>query len=188
VIGAITAGFFSTPTPPVTSSYESIATVTLGSANSTISFTSIPSTYKHLQLRYIGGTTDSSQVKMVFNSDTAANYSQHRVYGTGSGTGATGWATGTYNYAALATVSGFSNVSNIFTAGVTDILDYTSASKNKTVRNLIGLDVNGAGGSVEFSSNAWYNSGSAISSITFTTASGSNFTTNTQIALYGIKG
>ena len=34
--------------------YESIATVTLGSAASTINFSSIPSRYQHLQLRFIG--------------------------------------------------------------------------------------------------------------------------------------
>jgi len=51
VIGAITAGLYAGGVPPVTNSYESIATVTVGSGGaSSASFSSIPSTFKHDKL------------------------------------------------------------------------------------------------------------------------------------------
>jgi hypothetical protein len=70
---------------------------------------------------------------------------------------------------------------------VIDILDYTSVNKNKTVRLLTGVDRNGAG-LVVARSGAWYNSSTAISSITLTETNGNNWTTDTTFALYGIKG
>ena len=56
-----------------TNSYESIQTVTVGSGGqSTISFTSIPSTYKHLQIRMLARATGASTVGLIrFNSDAS---------------------------------------------------------------------------------------------------------------------
>ena len=75
--------------PRVTNSYESIATVTVSTAVSSISFTSIPSTYKHLQVRLIGKVTTSgtsdTYAKLSFNSDTTyTNYNGHDLYGDGA--------------------------------------------------------------------------------------------------------
>ncbi len=70
MIGAITAGLYGTGVPPVTSSYESIATST--ATGSSITFSSIPSTYKHLQVRALGvfsGTVGAGF--MYFNGDNA---------------------------------------------------------------------------------------------------------------------
>ncbi len=70
--------------------YESIATTTVDVAGqSTVSFTSIAGTYKHLQVRYIArnsGTGDAFiAMKWIFNSDATAVYSNHYVYGQGGG-------------------------------------------------------------------------------------------------------
>ena len=55
-------------------SYESIATVTVGAGgSSSISFTSIPSTYKHLQIRAITRDTGTSYINNLagyFNTDS----------------------------------------------------------------------------------------------------------------------
>ena len=72
--------------------FESIATTTVGSGGqSTITFSSIPSTYKHLQIRYAAKNSGTSEnfvaMKWVYNSDTAANYSNHYIYGSGAATG-----------------------------------------------------------------------------------------------------
>lgn len=67
-------------------SYESIQTVTVGTATSTMTFTSIPSTYTHLQIRgMLNGTAAGTynNVRMGFNSDGGANYSSHVLYGDG---------------------------------------------------------------------------------------------------------
>jgi hypothetical protein len=69
---------------------------------------------------------------------------------------------------------------------ITDVLDYSSVNKNKTVRTLSGSDANG-GGEVALWSGSWQNSSTAVSSITLINPSG-NFLANSSFALYGIKG
>ena len=183
MIGAITAGLFSLPTAPVTSSYESIATTTLGSASSTISFTSIPQTFKHLQVRYIAQNTVANYfVKMQFNSDTGTRYATHYLNGNGSSASASASTGDTGLFLPRTNTSYFSG-------GVLDILDYTSVDKNKTTRAIGGFDANGSG-NLDFNSGLWtpasLGSGN-ITRIDFILDAG-NYATNTQFALYGIKG
>ena len=164
------------------SSYESIATVTVGSGGqSTVSFSSIPSTYKHLQIRYIGRTSSNQNTIMRFNGDTGTNYSLHFLYGQGSSTGAAAETPQTYIYTDVLTGS-----TTGYTAAVIDILDYTSVNKNKTVRSLSGQDLNGTASYVFYSSGVWRNSSTAITSITF--YGGANYDQYSSFALYGIKG
>ena len=167
-----------------TNSYESIATATGTGSSGVITFSSIPSTYKHLQLRMTGRSSGgNTEIAFTCNSDTAANYSRHYLYGDGSTTGA-GASTSTTSmsigYVAASTALASTNAVNVL-----DILDYANTNKYKTFRILTGLDVNGAGGFVQLSSGAW-RSTSAISTLTLTLAN--NYTTATQFALYGIKG
>ena len=171
--------------------YDSIATVTLGSAATTITLSSIPSTYTHLQVRIMArdtttGVTQTS-LRWQFNGDTASNYTAyHDISGNGGSVGAN--AFGANSIAYLIQVIPGSNASNTTQYGVAilDILDYASANKNKIVRALGGYDRNGSG-MVRFGSSMWMNSSTAISSITFT-ADGSQYATGTTVALYGIKG
>lgn len=190
MIGNIAAGLYGVGVTPSTSSYESIATVTVGAGGqSTISFTSISSTYKHLQIRGIlrgtGSVADYNTTTLTFNSDTAANYSIHGLQGTGSSAGAYGTAN-TSNID-CGTLTGNSNTANAFGVTVIDILDYASTSKYKTVRSLTGQDSNNTYGIVQFLSGSW-RSTSAITSITLKASSGTpNFNQYSQFALYGIK-
>lgn len=191
MIGAITAGLYAGGVPPVTNSYESIATVTVGSGGaSSITISSIPSTFKHLQIRGIAKGNRAVYVDdlgMRFNSDSGSNYSFHRIYGFGSGSpGADGGASqSAMNIGQVAggTVNNASGLGGI----VIDVLDYTSVNKNKTVRSLSGYDDNGQG-AIEFASGSWYNSSTAVSSITFLPLIGSLLAEKTTFALYGIKG
>ena len=73
-----------------------------------------------------------------------------------------------------------------FGAIVVDILDYTSTTKNKTVRSIGGLDNNG-GGQMYINSSLWYATPAAITQIDITPELG-NFAQYSQFALYGIKG
>ena len=80
-----------------TSSYESIASITPTAGTINILFSSIPSTYKHLQLRCIvrgnwsgGAGPYTSPAEITFNSDTGANYASHRLTGNGSTESASG--------------------------------------------------------------------------------------------------
>jgi hypothetical protein len=185
MIGAITAGLFSTGVAASTNSYESIATTTLSTAASVITFSSIPATYKHLQIREISQINvagASKDVYMRFNSDTAANYSMHVLYGNGAS--ATAAASTSATYAELAT-TGTTAGASVFSGGVIDILDYADTNKYKTSRSIVSWDGNGTG-VVFFYSGNW-RSTSAISTVTLTASTGS-FTANSSFALYGIKG
>ena len=184
MIGAITAGLFSAGTPPVTNSYESIATYTLASTSSGVTFSSIPATFKHLQLRITANVSTTDAINFQFNSDTGNNYALHRVEGNGSSASAS--SSTTRSSIGILTGAGFASTASTFGASIVDILDYTSTNKNKTVRALSGSDRNGSGG-VELDSGLWFATPAAISSIYVYPSSG-NMAINTSIALYGIKG
>ena len=175
--------------PRITSSYESIATVTVGSGgSSSISFTSIPSTFTHLQIRGItrGARSNiNTNVYFGFNNDTTtSNYYGHGLYGTGSAAGAIG-KIGSATNALIASVANTATA-NVFSGFVIDILDYASTSKNKTTRSLNGYDTNGDG-QIWMQSGLWMNSSTAISSIQITDPLGV-FLQYSSFALYGIKG
>ena len=170
-------------------SYESIATVTVGSGgSSSISFSSIPSTFSHLQIRQIGRTSVASAVVggngIRFNSDTASNYGTHQLIGNGASADAFAYVPDNYIYYSLN--AGANAGSNIFGAAVIDILDYSSTSKFKTVRTLMGVDLNGSG-QVGIRSGLW-RSTSAISTVTIDARDSSSFVQYSTFALYGIKG
>ena len=165
-------------------SYESIATVTLGSSQSTISFTSIPSTYSHLQIRAIGRMSNAATLDSCwaqFNADTTStNYYAHGLYGTGAATGAYADAGA---FAQIGILSASGAAANMFGGFVMDILDYSNSNKYKTTRTLSGADLNGDG-QLRFVSGLWKNT-NAITSIDI--KGNSNFLTNSSFALYGIK-
>ena len=169
------------------SDYESIATVTVGSGGSaSISFSSIPSTYKHLQLRLFAGTNRAAPIsrdtfKVQFNGDTAANYSYHEINGDGASVAVSGNASTTFIVAGTAGGGGF------FGAAILDILEYKNTNTYKTIRSLSGVSDNTGGyGLVDFRSGNW-RSTSAITSLTLSVSVGTAFTEYSQAALYGIK-
>jgi hypothetical protein len=160
--------------------------VTVGAGGSaTATFTSIPSTYKHLQIRAIG-RNDGAPVdaRYTFNSDTGSNYAFHLLVGNGS-------TAASYNATSQAFLRGApyaDQTANIFGAGVTDILDYANTNKYKTVRTLTGMENNTVNFSqIQFYSGLWQST-AAISSITITPSAGTVWTQYSSFALYGIKG
>lgn len=182
-------GIFSSAVEVAGTAFESIASTT-GSGNPTsITFSSIPGTYQHLQLRYMASRNSSTSVLNVFirfNSDTGSNYSRHYLKGNGSTVSASGAATQTRGY--IGDALGASTLSDTFGVGIIDIHDYASTSKYKTVRALSGWDVNGAtpNGEINLSSSLWQST-SAITSIELNFV-GDAITSGSRFALYGIKG
>jgi hypothetical protein len=179
-------GTLSSGVAPVTSSYESISTVTVGAGgSSSITFSSIPSTYTHLQVRAMSSSSYSGNtpVFMRFNSDTGSNYSVHGLQGNGSTASAYYSVPDVWLY--IYRQASPTDLSNAQGVAVTDILDYKDTNKNKTIRSLGGFDANGSG-QMWFLSGAWYNT-AAISSITISPNVG-NFQQYSSFALYGIKG
>ena len=187
MIGAITAGLFDTAVAASTNSFESIATVTLGTSQTTITFNSIPQTYKHLQIRGIARTDRASSLVtnffIQFNGNTTNPYT-HLLRGDGATAISSNFQDNSGS--GVGYTSGPNAATGIFSASVIDILDYTNTNKYKTIRSLNGIDANGSGYMSLFSSMDTTNT-NAITSIVLTQGGTYNFTANSSFALYGIK-
>lgn len=176
--------------------YDSIATTTVGAGGaSSVTFSSIPQGYTHLQLRMIARTDRAvafaSSIYGQFNGDTTASnyYEVHGLYGDGSSAGAFGFDGGAVGGCFVGLHQGANGTANAFAVSVTDILDYSNTTKNKTIRSLNGneLNSNNTNSAINFYSSLWMNT-AAISSINLIAYHGNTFVQNTQFALYGIKG
>ena len=170
-------------TPP--SSFYNIATVTASGSQSSVTFSSIPSTYKSLQLRILSNDGSGYQNNFVFNSDTGTNYTYHRMLGNGSTVTAVG-ATGQTS-AKAASYNSPDLYNQIYAFSIVDIIDYANTSKYKTIKSQSGFDANGASGpSFVLTSNLWLNT-AAITSITITNVGSTNWTSSSTFTLYGIS-
>lgn len=175
-------------TPAQPGGFESIATLS-GSGVSTVTFSSIPSTYKSLQIRFTGRLATQTggslyNTNLQLNGDTGANYTWHAIRGTGSSIIAYG-STGATFFDIEETMPDSSVLANVFSGAIVDIHDYASTTKNKTMRAFSGTSTNTAG-SIWLSSSLWTNT-NAVTSITLYTNGSGNFATGTSFALYGVK-
>ena len=169
-----------------------IATTTVGSGGTSyVEFTSIPSTYTHLQVRILSrspysATVEFDSLTLRVNGDTGSNYSYHGLRGNGSAASAD--ANSSVAFTKLAEQVDDAYGSSIFTGVVIDLLDYANTSKYKTFRSLGGADTNGAG-SVALYSGLWQST-SAVTSLRFYSGTGlaRGFNEYSSFALYGIKG
>ena len=173
----------------IPTSFESIATVTVGGGGvANVEFTSIPSTYTHLQVRIFGRTNCSDQngdfFQTTFNSDTGSNYSWHFLKGDGSSASAT--AGTTQSMMESNRVPGSLITASVFGTIIIDILDYTNTNKYTTIRSLGGFDGNGSG-EIYLNSGSWRNT-NAVTSIKFTNSGSRTIQQYSHFALYGIKG
>lgn len=170
-------------------SYESIATAT-GSGATSITFSSIPQTYSHLQIRYIARSTGSGtgrDLNVTVNGATSAgDYKSHYLIGNGASATAGADAAGTTASMWLGNPPASGSTASIFSAGIIDILDYTSTNKNKTFRVLAGVDTNNNTYGNIFLASGLRLSTTTISSITLTLSVG-NFETGSSFALYGVN-
>lgn len=174
-------------------SYDAIGTAVVGSGGtSDITFSSIPSTYKHLQIRGIvrsnRATYPIDDLRMQFNGGGGGSYNSHTIYGTGTSAAAENYTNTAYAVNAFACGT---TTANNWGAVVIDILDYANTNKNKTVRWLAGEDTNGTSyggylGTVGLNSSVWLAT-TAISSIKLYPGFGTVLAEYSTLALYGIK-
>jgi len=163
--------------------FQSIATVVVPSGGqSSVTFSNIPSTFTHLQVRAICSSSSAPDfANLKVNSDTTgSNYARHLLYADGGSVTAAA-STGS----TITNLGKISNSSTIMATFIVDILDYANANKNKTIRSLGGYDSNGSG-EIDFNSILWMNT-NAITSLQFTTYNSANFVQYSSFALYGIK-
>jgi hypothetical protein len=162
-------------------SYESIATAYGNGSSDTITLSSIPSTYTHLQLRVFAWASGASAATIKFNG--GGTYSDHFLYGTGATAASAGDISDTVIRANIRVGGG---TANIYGTAIIDILDYANTNKYKTVRSLTGRDENGSG--IVSLASGLYQATTAISSITIVGNASTAWTTASSFALYGIKG
>jgi hypothetical protein len=167
--------------------FEQIATAYGTGSSGVIDFTSIPATYKHLQIRYTAKSNNSSILNMnvTFNNVTSSSYARHHVVGTANAISA-GSATSASNISLLNAITS-NTLANSATAGIIDILDYANSNRNKTLRAIYGIVETGSASSFTYQASGFLNATTAISRITLTT-SAHHFATNSRFSLYGIKG
>ena len=206
-IKRLVTGSISSPTPKgskvwdqetVLGTFESIATATAdASGSATITFSNIPQNYTHLQIRYAAQSNRALYVdnlEMYVNGDQAANYSTHYLITDGVNVPSSTGSSGSTGFLATTQCLGSSTANvSAFGVGTIDILDYSSTSKNKTLRALWGLNLNtadssGSYGRLGLTSGLWRNNTTGITSITFYPTLGTLLTQYSMFSLYGIRG
>lgn len=187
IAGSLSVG--APPAPP--NSYESIASTTVGSGGTaSITFSSISSSYTHLQIRGIlksnrTSATANGWAWLTVNGSQGARY--HYVYGNGSSVVAGADVPSTGVGGIIVATGSASGANDMFSGVVIDILDYANTNKNKTLRIFSGADINSTFGYAMLSSYL-VNSTNAITSITIGGVDDTNLQQYSSLALYGIKG
>jgi len=177
-------GVFSAGAGGPTNSFELISTTILASTTGTVTFSSIPSTYKHLQIRMTDRQTGPNgmvSAAVRFNSDSASNYAWHRLYGNGSSV--TSNAGSSQSDFIISGIPAGNETANVWAGAVVDILDYALTSKFKTVRTFSGAV--GSGKEIYLSSGLW-RSTSAITNIDINVQSTAH-AIGSRFSLYGVK-
>lgn len=155
--------------------YEPIATTTLGSAQSSVTFSSISGGYTDLVIVVSAIAAGTGTVLLTVNGDTGSNYSRTFMYGTGS-SAVSGRTT---NFASFPfTVSA---TAGTFSSTIVNLMNYSNTTTNKTFL-VRGNDANDATVALV---GLWRNT-NAISSITLT-GSAVNLSSGSTFTLYGIK-
>jgi len=160
---------------PVT--YEPLATITLNSAQTDVTFSSISSSYTDLILvaDYITSTTTES-LNLRFNSDTSSNYSRTQLYGTGSTAGSNRGSSETSLSAIYGGATARAN-------STIHIMNYANTTTHKSViyriNDTANLALVGAG--------IWRKAPEAINTILIFSPTSNNIASGSTFTLYGIK-
>jgi len=167
--------------------YQLIQSQTLSSAAASVTFSNIPQNYSDLVIKVSAkGNRASFQddgLLIALNGSTSS-FTQRGIEGNGSSasTFSSGW--GVSN--SVANIGGLSSNANLFSNNEIYIFNYTSSS-NKNIMTDSVQENNQTTAYNDFYSLVWANS-AAITSITFTTYSTTNFFANSTFSLYGIGG
>jgi hypothetical protein len=172
--------------------FHHLETVQLGGSTASVSLSNLDKyagEYTHLQIRAVGRTDRAGLDRDIciirFNGDSGNNYQNHSLVGTGSSvissTGGTISSIEMTGYTTAATAT-----SGRYSTYIIDIIDSYKA-KNKVVRIFSnGQERSGESGGPNLASGLWRNT-SAITSMTFSSGTGSNWIAGSRFSLYGIR-
>lgn len=155
--------------------YEPIASTTLGAAAADVTFSSIPGTYTDLVIVLWANTSSLQDTNIRFNSDQTSLYSVTRLYGTGSGSGASDRQSG-QTQIRIGDVS-----TGAATLTIINVMNYSNTTTNKTI-----LVRSNKSDSILFANVGLYRSTSAISSLVMFPTSGT-WSSGSTFTIYGIK-
>ena len=110
------------PTP----TYDLIEEKVLGSAQASVTFSSIPGTYKDLVLEIVGNATSAGNLYWQFNGDTATNYSSTNMSGNGTSALSTRISSVANGYLDLSTSA------TSIASWTATLLSYANTNVNKT--------------------------------------------------------
>ena len=157
-----------------TATYSLIASNTLGSTASTITFSSIPATFTDLVMVANLSASAVTYSGIRFNGDTATNYSLTDIYGTGSGA--------ISSRQSNITGGGSGDTSGTGTVLIYQINDYANTTTYKTT-----ISRNGSPSTNVVASTCLWRSTAAINSVTIYTGTANSWNAGSTFKLYGIQ-
>jgi hypothetical protein len=160
-----------------TATYSLISNTTLGSAQSTVTLSSIPATFTDLLLvSSVAFTSAVADSTFTFNTDTANNYSFTAIYGSGT----TATSIRSSNRGHISIYEGPSTTLGE-SVSILNILDYANTSTYKTTLSR-GNSTGGTGSVVGL-----WRSTAAINQIVIANNGSTTFKTGSNFKLYGIE-
>lgn len=162
-----------------TNTYTPLATLTLTGGDSSITFASIPDTYRDLIIVcnfQNSGTSSASRFQL--NGDTGARYSGVWMAGAGGPAGA-GSESGATAARIFGAVNGPSNTFN--NLGIIHLLDYSATDKQKVALTRYGS----ASTDIQATASRW-ESTAAVNSVTIFDVLGQTYQAGSTFSLYGV--
>jgi hypothetical protein len=160
--------------------YEPIATNTLGSNTAVVTFSSIPATYTDLVLVSNIQSTAANNGTLRINGDTATNYSW--TFLSGNGTAASSARGSSKNSIQMDNLSGPPTSGSTYQIYITNVMNYANATTYKTVVSRSGL----ASQATEAVVGLWRNT-AAITSLSIQIDVSGSVLAGSVFTLYGIK-
>ena len=165
-----------------TSTYIPLQTITLGSSASSVTFASIPQTYRDLVLVSNVMQVANTNHRMGVNGDTALNYSFVQMFGDGTGSGTSNSGSSLDYFTPFINNNPSTSTTDL---GITVFMDYSATDKHKTM-----LMTNSSNATIVFpmvarSAARWASTAAIISIICYPVSG--NLATGTTFSLYGIE-
>ncbi len=155
-----------------TQTYQPLATVTLGSSASSVTFSNIPATYRDLILVVQTTMNFAAGVGVRFNGDTGNNYSSVTMQGNGSVTNSYSWTSQNNGFYGVL----YDSLNN----AVIQVMDYSATDKHKTFL----ARSNNSANLVRAHATRWANT-AAITSMTLM-ADGASYASGSTFNLFGV--
>jgi hypothetical protein len=170
------------------SDFDLISQTVLTANQNGVTFSSIPTTYRYLELRIVARSAVASVQDSMFvrlNGDTASNYSFARAFG------ASGAAQFQNSYAStsgrLGSIAGNTATASIFGASKILLTDVTATSKHLTGSSITGF-VRETGSSEISWTGFTRKVNASLTSVTIGLLSASDFLADSRFSLYGYRG